>query len=86
MRGNTAALLKSEGQLVPSRVVVPGSFVEALKAGWKVISENTVLGADKRHRYGKVFLQMAGRAERLVVPYTGTIRQGYIFGEPQLLS
>jgi hypothetical protein len=84
MRGNVA--LKSEVVLVPVRAVLPGSFVEALKRGWKVISENTVLGADKRHRHGKVFLQMGGCAERLTVSYTATIKQGWIFGKLQLLS
>jgi hypothetical protein len=84
MRDN--AVLKSEVALVPRRAVLPASFVGALKRGWKIISENTVLGADKRHRHGKVFLQMSGHVDRLVVSYTATIRQGCIFGKPQLLS
>ncbi len=86
MRGNTAAVLKSEALLVPDHKVVPASFLEAVKQGWKVISENTVLGVDKRHRHGKVFLQLEGRAERLAVEYTGTIKQGYRFGTPRLLN
>jgi hypothetical protein len=88
MRGNAAALKKSESEvlLVPDHKVTPGSFLEALAQGWKVISENTVLGVDKRHRHGKVFLQMEGRSERLAIEYTGTVKQGYHFGPPQLLN
>jgi hypothetical protein len=79
------AVEKSEVLPVSDSAVVPASFPEALKQGWKIINEHTVLGADQRHRHGKLYLQMSGRAERLVVPYTATIRQGYRFGEPQLL-
>lgn len=80
------AVEKSEVLQVTDSAVVPASFPEALEQGWKVISEHTVLGADKRHRHGKVYLQMSGRAERLVVPYTATIRQGYRFSKPELLN
>jgi hypothetical protein len=83
---NAAALRKSEMLLVPEKAVVPASFLEALKQGWKVISENTVLGVDKKHRHGKVFLQLEGRSERLAVEFTGTVRQGYRFATPRLLN
>jgi hypothetical protein len=86
MRGNAALALKSEVLLVPDHKVVPASFLEAVKQGWKVISENTVLAIDKRHRHGKVFLQMEGRAERLAVEYTGTVKEGYRFRTPRLLN
>jgi hypothetical protein len=85
MKAQTAAV-RSEPVLVPDYKVTPASFLEAVKLGWKVISENTVLGADKRHRHGKVFLQMEGRSERLAVEYTGTVKQGYHFGTPRLLN
>lgn len=81
MRSN--AVLKSEVLLVPENQVVPGSFVDALKQGWKVVRENTVLAIDKRHRRGKLFLAKPG-GSKLVVSYTGTIRQGYRFGKPEL--
>jgi hypothetical protein len=86
MRGNAALALKSEVLLVPDHKVTPASFLEAVKQGWKVISENTVLAIDKRHRHGKVFLQMEGRAERLAVEYTGTVKEGYRFRTPRLLN
>ena len=81
-----ALAVRGDVVLVPDHKVVPASFLEAVKQGWKVISENTILGVDKRHRHGKVFLQMEGRAERLAVEYTGTIKQGYRFGTPRLLN
>jgi hypothetical protein len=90
MEGNAMrasnAVEKSEVLAVPDSAVVPASFPDALKHGWKIVHEHTVLGADKRHRHGKVYLQMAGRAERLVIPYTATIRQGYRFSRPELLN
>jgi len=69
--------------LVRNRAVVPTSFVAALKRGWTVAKENTVLGADKRHRYGTLFLTKPS-GSKLVVDYTGTIKQGYRFGKPRL--
>ena len=85
MRGSNA-VQKSEVLSVPDSAAIPASFPEALKDGWKIVHEHTVLGADKRHRHGKVYLQLSGRAERLVVPYTATIRQGYRFSRPELLN
>jgi hypothetical protein len=84
-RPTSERVTKSALLLVPDNKVVPASFVEALKQGWKVISENTVLAMDKRHRHGKVFLAKAG-SSNLVVSYTGTIKQGYRFGKPRLLN
>lgn len=83
MRSATKAALKSELLLVPDNRVVPGSFVDALKQGWKVVRETTVLAIDKRHRHGNVFLSKPG-GSKLVVPYTGTLKQGYRFGKPEL--
>ncbi len=80
------AVERSEVLPVPDSAVVPASFRDALKHGWKIISEHTVLGADKRHRHGKVYLQVSGRAERLVIAYTATIRQGYRFSKPEFLN
>ncbi|MGA7624544.1 MAG: hypothetical protein WCA91_13295 [Candidatus Acidiferrales bacterium] len=85
MRGSNA-VEKSEVLAVPDSEVVPATFAEALRRGWRLISENTNLGADKRHRHGRIYLQMAGRSERLVVDYTATIRQGYRFGRPEQLN
>jgi hypothetical protein len=66
-----------------ARLIGPVSFVRALNRGWKVLSEKTVLGADKRHRHGTVTLTRPGMPN-LVVDYTGTIRQGFRFGKPRL--
>jgi hypothetical protein len=67
-----------------SRTSLPRTFQQALRRGWKVIREVTTLGADKRHRHGAVILESAGRSEKLKIPYTATIRQGFRFGKPQL--
>jgi hypothetical protein len=42
MQRAAAAVLKSEVLLVPDKAVVPASFVEALKQGWKFDHESTV--------------------------------------------
>jgi hypothetical protein len=83
MRGNTATALKSEVLLVPDKAVLPASFVEALKQGWKFDHESTCLAIDKRHRDGTVTLIRPGFS-KLFVPYTASVKQGYIFGKPRL--
>jgi hypothetical protein len=83
MRGNTAAALKSEVLLVPEKAVVPASFVEALKQGWKFGHDSTCLSIDKRHRDGTVTLVRSGFS-KLFVPYTASARKGFIFGKPRL--
>ena len=82
MRANALAV-KSEALLVPDRKVLPASFLEAMKEGWKFTHETTVLAIDKRHRDGTVTLTKPGFA-KLFVPYTATARQGYSFGKPRL--
>jgi hypothetical protein len=69
---------------VASRRSSPRSFQQALRDGWTILREITTLGVDKRHRHGAVILAKDGHSEKLKVPYTGTIRQGYRFGKPQL--
>jgi hypothetical protein len=83
MRGNAAAVLKSEVLLVPDNAVVPASFVEALKQGWKFERESTCLSIDKRHRDGTVTLVRPGFS-KLFVPYTASVKQGHRFGKPRL--
>ena len=80
---NTAAVRKSDVLLVPEKAVVPQSFVEALKQGWKLDHESTCLSIDKRHRDGTVTLVRPGFS-KLFVPYTATVKQGHIFGRPRL--
>jgi hypothetical protein len=81
--------MRSTTQCIPFAVpsqsshAKPTTFVEAIKRGWKVVREKTVLGADRRHRHGAVILRMPGSSSKLKVPYTGSIRQGYRFGRPQ---
>jgi hypothetical protein len=80
---NTAALRKSDVGLVPLNAVVPASFVEALKQGWKFAHDSTCLSIDKRHRDGTVTLVRPGFS-KLFVPYTASVKQGYSFGKPRL--
>jgi hypothetical protein len=79
----SAAVLKSEVLLVPDRAVVPLSFVEALKQGWKFDHESTCLSIDKRHRDGTVALVRPGFS-KLFVPYTASVKAGHSFGKPRL--
>jgi hypothetical protein len=65
------------------RLIVPTTFVQATRRGWKLVSEKTVLGADKRHRHGTLVLTRPGKPN-LIVDYTGTIKQGYHFGKPRI--
>ena len=59
MRGSNA-VEKSEVLPVSDSAVVPATFADALIAAGDR-HENTILGADKRHRHGRIYLQMAGR-------------------------
>jgi hypothetical protein len=68
---------------VPDRNLLPGSFVEALKQGWKFSRESTSLSIDKRHRDGTVTLVRPGFS-KLFVPYTASVKQGHVFGKPRL--
>jgi hypothetical protein len=80
-----AALRVSDVLMVPDSSVLPASFVEAVKAGWKIAKETTVVSVDRRHRHGKVILQKRGFERRLSVPYTSSVKLGYTFGKPELL-
>ena len=66
-------------------VSMPKSFQQALNRGWKVQSERTTLGADRRHRWGKLILAMAGQPRRISVDYTASAKAGYEFSKPQLI-
>jgi hypothetical protein len=83
MQRASAAVLKSEVLLVPDKAVVPASFVEALKQGWKFDHESTCLSIDKRHRDGTVTLVWPGFS-KLFVPYTAGVKTGHSFGTPRL--
>ena len=77
------AVLKSEVLLVPENKVVPASFVEALKQGWKFSHQSTCLSIDKKHSDGTITLVRPGFS-KLFVPYTASVKQGYVFGKPRL--
>ena len=77
------AVLKSEVLLVPGNQVVPVSLVEALKQGWKFHHQSACLSIDKRHSHGTITLVRPGFS-KLFVPYTASVKQGYIFGKPRL--
>lgn len=79
----TALAVKGDALLIPDKAVLPGSFVEALKQGWKFSHDATCLSIDKRHRDGTVTLTRPGFA-RLFVPYTASVKKGYTFGPPRL--
>jgi|HubBroStandDraft_6_1064221.scaffolds.fasta_scaffold1306286_1 hypothetical protein len=79
----TGVLRKSDVVFVPEKAVVPKSFVEALKNGWKFDHDSTCLSIDKRHRDGTVTLVRPGFS-KLFVPYTASIKRGYSFGKPRL--
>jgi hypothetical protein len=65
-------------------MAAPSSFDAATRKGWKVAREYTVLSIDKRHRHGTLLLQMAGRPERLMVSYVGSVKAGFQFSGPRL--
>ena len=68
--------------VTPIRIrTVSRTFAGCLKSGWKIISEKTVLGADKRHRHGTLTLRKGSQV--ISVPYTATVKLGYQFGKPQ---
>ena len=60
---------------------IPQTFHRALRLGWKVVSEKTELGADKRHRHGTLTLRKDSQV--ITVPYTASVKLGYQFGKPQ---
>jgi hypothetical protein len=79
-----ALAVKGEVLLVPDRNVVPSTFLEALKQGWKFAHESTRLAIDNRHRDGTVTLTRPGYA-KLFVPYTASTKKNFIFGKPRLV-
>lgn len=65
-------------------LVAPQSFDAAIRQGWKIAREYTVLSIDRRHRHGTLLLQIAGRPERLMVSYGGSVKAGLRFSGPRL--
>jgi len=78
-----ALRVRGDVLLVPDNQVVPPSFVEALKQGWKFSHQSTCLSIDKKHSDGTITLVRPGFS-KLFVPYTASVKQGYIFGKPRL--
>ena len=60
---------------------LPDSFTEALKSGYRVISESS-LETDNGKRIGTLYLKNGSRPE-LLVAYEGDTRIGYRFSKPQ---
>ncbi len=83
MKANAALAVKGDVLLVPDKSVLPASFVEALKQGWKFSHDATCLSIDKRHRDGTVMFTRPGFA-KLFVPYAASVKKGYTFGKPRL--
>jgi hypothetical protein len=83
MSSTNAAAVKDEVLLVPERKLLPGSFVDALKQGWKFAHETTTLAIDNHHRDGTLTLTRPGFS-KLSVPYTASAKKGYTFGKPRL--
>lgn len=65
-------------------LTAPSSFDAAIRQGWKVAREYTVLSIDRRHRHGTLLLQMARRPEKLMVSYVGSVKAGFRFSGPRL--
>lgn len=61
---------------------LPASFGEALKAGWKVIKEESTANADESQRSGVVLLARKDVATRLRIAYTATAKD-WTFETPQ---
>jgi hypothetical protein len=77
-----ALAAKGEVLLVPDQKVLPASFMDALKQGWKFTHETTAITIDKRHRDGTVLLTRPGFS-KLLVPYKASAKKGFTFGQPQ---
>jgi len=83
MAAKANAAVRGEALLVPDRKVVPDTMLRALKEGWKFAHETTCLSIDRRHRDGTVTLTRPGFS-KLFVPFTASVKKGYIFGKPRL--
>ena len=81
-RANALAV-KGQPLMVPDAKVLPATFLEALKQGWKFAHETTTLSIDRRHRDGTITLTRPGFA-KLFVPYTASVKKGHSFGKPRL--
>ncbi|HET6143866.1 MAG TPA: hypothetical protein VFE02_10175 [Candidatus Acidoferrales bacterium] len=71
--------------LVPDLFAVPSSFQQALKLGWKIAKEESLLDDGERERHGVVLLRRKGFPFRLRVEYTAT-RGNWTFAEPKQIE
>ena len=55
--------------VTPVRKDFPGSFDQAMREGWQIVSERTVLATNEKARRGVVILGIKGRSERLSVSH-----------------
>lgn len=69
--------------VTPVRKDFPGSFDQALREGWQIISERTTLATNEKERHGVVILGIKGRSERLSVSYTGSTGATFQFAVPK---
>ncbi len=66
----------------PNRTALPSSFQEALKSGWTIVSEESVLDIEDRQREGTLLLRSKALPSiRLRVPYVATA-QSWEFKTP----
>jgi hypothetical protein len=64
---------------VPS---IPASFRDALKAGWKIVKEETTANADESQRSGVLLLVRKDVPTRLRIDYNATAKD-WTFKTPQ---
>ena len=81
MRALNAVVLSSFPQVrprqeqEPSQAALPSSFQEALKSGWTIVSEESVLAINDRQREGTLLLRSKALPSiQLRVPYVATAR------------
>lgn len=71
--------------LVPDVFAVPSSFQQALKLGWKIVKEESLIDDGERERRGVVLLRRKGFPFRLRVAYTAT-QSKWTFAEPEQID
>ncbi len=93
MRALNSAVLPSSLPIVnqqqkqeSDRAALPSSFQEALKLGWTIVKEESVIDIKGRQRRGTVLLRLKALPSiRLRVPYTAT-PQSWKFAVPVLID
>jgi hypothetical protein len=75
---------RSRKSLLKEGIHVPIDFGSALKAGWCIVGEITQLRHGCRRRRGRVILSEGKRF--IQVEYSGTLKTGFKFSEPGIVT